>query len=73
MPAWKILFIMLLGGICLGLALSTFIVPFSMMVGGERWLWFGGLFVGTAVMSTLFALFLAHEDRKYSVGGGRRR
>lgn len=73
MPAWKILFIMLLAAICFTLALSTFIVPFSMTVGGERWLWFGGLFVGTVVMSTLFTLFLAREDRKFTVAGARRR
>jgi len=69
MPIWKVLFIVLLGGICLTLGLGTVVVPFSMTEGTERWLWFGGLLVGTIVMGTLFALFLIHEDRKFTVGG----
>jgi hypothetical protein len=58
MAAWKVLFIALLGLICLGLALATLIVPMTLTVGSERWMWLGGLFLGTVVMITLFSLFL---------------
>src|SRR5262249_40511734 len=69
MPVWKVLLIVLLGGICLALGLGTVVVPFSMAEGTERWLWFAGLLAGTLVMGTLFTLFLVHEDRKFTVSG----
>jgi len=71
MAVSKVLLIMLLGAICLGLALGTIVIPFSMAEGTDRWLWFGGLLVGTLVMGTLFTLFLVREDRKFTVGGRR--
>jgi uncharacterized membrane protein YozB (DUF420 family) len=58
MPAWKVLIVAVLACVCLGLAFATLIVPMTMTTGGDRWLWFGGLFVATAVMGTLFVLFL---------------
>jgi len=72
MPVWKVLFIVLLGGVCLALALGTIVVPFSIAEGGQRWLWLGGLLGGTVVMGTLFTLFLRREDRNFTVGGSRR-
>ena len=58
MPAWKVLFIALLGCLCLGLAFATLIVPMTITTGGERWMSLAGLFVATVVMATLFILFL---------------
>jgi hypothetical protein len=63
MAAWKVLFITVLALSCLGLALATLIVPMTLTAGPERWMWLGGLFLGTVVMVTLFSLFL----RKASV------
>ena len=57
MPAWKVLFIGLLAGVCMALATATFVVPFS-EEGGRRWLWMAGLFAATAVAGGLFTLFL---------------
>jgi len=58
MPAWKVLFIALLGCLCLGLAFATLIVPMTITTGGERWMSLAGLLVATVVMATLFILFL---------------
>jgi antibiotic biosynthesis monooxygenase (ABM) superfamily enzyme len=69
MPVWKVLLVVLMGAICLALGLGTVVVPFSMTVGTDRWIWFGGLLAGTLVMGTLFTLFLVHEDRKFTVSG----
>lgn len=65
MPFWKVLFIAIFGLLCMGLALSTVVVPFSLYEGTDRWVWFGGLLFGTIFMSTLFTLFLRREDRKF--------
>lgn len=73
MPFWKVLFIMTFAAICLSLALGTIVVPFSMIEGNIKWLWFVGLLVGTGCMGALFAMFLANEDRKFTVGGPRTR
>jgi hypothetical protein len=72
MPTWKVLFIMLFGFVCLGLALATVIVPLSMVDSGYRWVWLAGLLLGTLCMSTLFALYLRSADRA-SANGSRRR
>jgi uncharacterized membrane protein YozB (DUF420 family) len=58
MPAWKVLIVAVLACACLGLAFATLIVPMTMTTGGDRWLWFGGLFVATAFLGMLFVLFL---------------
>jgi hypothetical protein len=65
MPAWKVLFVMVFGLACLALALATIVVPLSMPGDDDRWLWLGGLLVGTIIMSTLFTLFLRHADRTF--------
>ena len=58
MPAWKVLIVAFLAIACLTLGFATLIVPMTMTTGGERWMWLGGLLVATAIMGTLFALFL---------------
>ena len=63
MPAWKVLFIMLLGGVCFALGLATIVVPATLVEGGSRWLWLAGLFFATACMGTLFRLLLKSADR----------
>jgi hypothetical protein len=65
MPAWKVLFIVLMGGICLALALGTIVVPLTLPADENKWLWGGGLFFGTVCMGTLFALYLRREDRTF--------
>jgi hypothetical protein len=63
MPAWKVLFIMAFACVCLGLALSTVIVPFSIAEPEHKWLWFASLLIGTVCSGTLFTLFLQRADR----------
>jgi hypothetical protein len=63
MPAWKVLFFMAFICVCFGLALSTLIVPFSVVEPAYKWLWFAGLLLGTACSGTLFTLLLQREDR----------
>ena len=58
MPVWKVLVVVVLGCACLGLAFATLLVPMTITSGGDRWLWLGGLLVATAIVGTLFALFL---------------
>jgi hypothetical protein len=65
MAAWKVLLIVVLGSVCLGLAMATVVVPMTLTVNEGKWLWFAGLLVATLVMSTLFALFLRHQDRTF--------
>jgi hypothetical protein len=65
MPAWKVLFIVLFGFVCLALALGTIVVPISMGADDSKWAWFAGLLVGTIVMGTLFTMFLRHADRTF--------
>ena len=57
MPAWKVLLIGLLAGVCLALATATFVVPFA-EEGGRRWLWMAGLFAATAAAGGLLTLVL---------------
>jgi hypothetical protein len=66
MPTWKVLFIMVFGLVCFGLALATVIVPLSLVESGYRWLWLAGLVLTTVCMGTLFALFLQSADRAFS-------
>ena len=61
MPAWKVLFIGAFACVCLGLALTTVLVPMS-HEGGQRWLWLGGLLAVTLCAATLFAFFLRHAS-----------
>ena len=63
MPAWKVLFIMAFACVCFGLALSTVIVPFSIVEPEHRWPWLAGLLCGTVCSGTLFTLFLQSADR----------
>jgi hypothetical protein len=58
MPAWKVLFTLVLACACLGLAFAALIVPMTLTAGGERWVWLTGLLGATAVLGSLFALFL---------------
>jgi hypothetical protein len=62
MPAWKVLFIMVFACACLGLALATLVVPMTLTVGGDRWLWLAGLLAATVCMSTLLILFLRRSS-----------
>jgi hypothetical protein len=66
MPAWKVLFFMAFICLCFGLALSTIIVPFSVVESAHRWPWFAGLLFGTVCSGTLFTLLLQREDRAIS-------
>jgi hypothetical protein len=66
MAAWKVLFILAFGCVCLGLALATVIVPFSIVESGYRWPWLAGLLFGTVCSVTLFKLFLHSADRAMS-------
>jgi hypothetical protein len=64
MATWKVLVTVLLGLLSFALAMGTLIALIS---GGMdyRWLWFGGLLVGTLFMGTLLTLFLRAADRTY--------
>jgi hypothetical protein len=66
MPAWKALFIVVFGGVCLALALGTIVVP--MAVDEHRWLWLAGLLVATICMGSLFTIFLQRSDRNFKSG-----
>jgi hypothetical protein len=63
MSAWKAVFIVTFGCICLGLALATIVVPMS--VDEYNWLWLAGLLAATVFMGTLFTLFLRWADRTF--------
>jgi hypothetical protein len=63
MPVWKVLFIMAFACACLALALTTVIVPATLVEGGQRWLWLSGLLLATTCAGTLLALFLRHADK----------
>ena len=65
MPAWKVLFIVVLGCTCLALAMGTIIVPLALTPEDHKWLWFAGLLLGTICMGTLFTLYLRWEDRTF--------
>jgi hypothetical protein len=65
MPFWKVLFIALLGLICLALALATLIVPMTLVENSFRWLWLAGLFISTVLMSTMFRLYVNRADRAF--------
>jgi len=66
MPAWKVLFIMAFGCVCLALALATVVVPMTMVESGYRWLSLAGLLFATVCMGMLFRLFLQSADRALS-------
>ena len=66
MPAWKALFIVAFGCVCLALALATIVVP--MAVEEYRWLWLAGLLLATVCAGTLFALFLKRADGDFRPG-----
>jgi hypothetical protein len=68
MPVWKVLFILVLAGVCLALALATLVVPLALTDQEHRWLWFAGLLLASICMGTLFTLYLKHEDRRFKVG-----
>jgi len=71
MSAWKVLFIMAFGCVCLALALATVVVPMTVVESWDRWLWLAGLLFATVCMGTLFTLFLQSADRALS-GNSRR-
>jgi hypothetical protein len=71
MRAWKVLFIVAFGCVCLVLALATVIVPMTVVESEYRWLSLAGLLVATVGMGTLFKLFLRRADRILS--GDKRR
>jgi hypothetical protein len=73
MPAWKVLFVVTFGCVCLALALSTIIVPMTVVQTGDRWLWLAGLLAATVCMVTLFTLFLRWSDRALSGSNNYRR
>jgi hypothetical protein len=66
MSAWKVLLVVVLGFICLALALATVVVPMTLRGDEHRWVWFGGLLFGTVCMGTLFTIFLRHADRTFN-------
>lgn len=66
MPIWKVLFIAMLGLICLALALATLIVPMTVVENYSRWFWLAGLLVSTVFMGTMFRLFMNSADRDLS-------
>lgn len=63
MSAWKVLFIVAFGCVCLAFALATIIVPMTVVESGYRWAWLAGLVFATVCMGTLFAIFLHKADR----------
>jgi hypothetical protein len=65
MPAWKVLFIMAFGCVCLALVLGTLLVPLALTPEENKWLWFGGLLLGSACAVTLYTLFLKGADRNF--------
>lgn len=67
MPAWKVLFIMMFGLVCLTLAFATILIPLSDYAGKDRWLWLAGLLTATVLMSSLFAWYLRKLDRAFKL------
>ena len=65
MPAWKVLFIAMLGLICLALALATLVVPLTLVEESSRWFWFAGLLVTTVLMCAIFRLYMNSADRSF--------
>jgi len=65
MPFWKVLFIALLGLICMALALATLVVPMTIVEDSSRWLWLAGLLVSTILMGTMFRLYMNSADRAF--------
>lgn len=72
MSDWKVLFITLLGVICLALVIATIVVPLAVDANDNKWLWFGGLLLATICVGTLFALFLRSSDRTFGRDSRRR-
>jgi hypothetical protein len=65
MPIWQVLFIAMLGLICLALALATLIVPMTLVEDSSRWFWLAGLLVTTVLTGTIFRLYLNSADRNF--------
>jgi hypothetical protein len=72
MPAWKVMLIGLLAGICLALAMATILIPMD-KEGSDRWIWLGGLLAGTLFTGGLFALFLRHAGHSLDASPNRSR
>src|SRR5690348_1472419 len=65
MPTWKVLFIALLGLICLALAFATLIVPMTLVENSSRWFWLAGLLVSTVLTGAIFRLYMNNADRNF--------
>jgi hypothetical protein len=66
MPAWKVLFIGVLGCACFTLVMSSLLVLLT-YEGNQRWSWLAGLVPATAVAAWLFSLYLRHAGRSLDV------
>jgi hypothetical protein len=64
-PAWKVLFIVVLAGTCLAMAMGPVVVPLALTAEEHKWLWFAGLLLATTCRGTLFTLYLRWEDRTF--------
>ena len=65
MPTWKILITIVLGFICLSLAIAVIVFPMTEGAGDHWLLWMLALVAATGVMGTIFTLFLRSADRVY--------
>jgi hypothetical protein len=72
MTVWKVLFVLVFAGVCFALALATIIAPLALTPEENKWLWTGGLLLGTICMGTLFTLYLRREDRAFLRDESRR-
>jgi len=61
MPAWKVLFIGLLGCVCFVFALSTLLAP-MVHAGNDRWVWMGGSLAATLAATWVFSIVLRHAS-----------
>jgi hypothetical protein len=71
MSVWKVLFIVVFGGVCLALAFATVVVPTTTAAAAHKWAWGAGLLAATVVMSTLFTLFLRWSDQSFTLASAR--
>lgn len=65
MPTWKILVTLVFATITLCLAIAVIVFPMTDGAGDHWLLWMLGLIGATAVMGTLFTLFLRSADRVF--------
>ena len=72
MPAWKVLIIGLLAGVCFTFALSTLLAP-MIHDGNQRWVWMGGSLAATVAMTWVFAIFLRYASRSLDAKPSRGR